>query len=137
MHQVVTKKTWRIEASSDAWDTICKEAASEEKIVVSKTIKMKNMKNIVMGEGMEGAQNRKIIFFLWETTTVELNEETMEGKRRRVVISTEVIAGKGQSITVVTTADESEEAKVMDADQVCVTEEGKLREKKKEEEKDD
>ncbi|KAH7829536.1 uncharacterized protein MONOS_17096 [Monocercomonoides exilis] len=48
-----------------------------------------------------------------------------------------VIAGKGQSITVVTTADESEEAKVMDADQACVTEEGKLREKKEEEEKDD
>ncbi|KAH7824211.1 uncharacterized protein MONOS_14727 [Monocercomonoides exilis] len=123
MHQVVTKKTWRIEASSDAGDTICGGVSGGMMADMMERKRKKMMKSGAMEGGMGGVQNWrrsladwKNIDFLGKTMTVVQNEAPGEGKRRRVVISTEVIAGKGQSITAVTTDDESAEANVMDAD---------------------
>ncbi|KAH7823542.1 putative Ubiquitin family [Monocercomonoides exilis] len=115
MHGVVTQETWRNEASAFSGDAICAGAASGEMMedTMARRKKMMMM-NVVIGEGMEAAQNWrrsvsdwKNINFLGVTTSVVLNEALYEGKRRRAVIPKEVIAGKGQStVTVVATDDE-------------------------------
>ncbi|KAH7830285.1 putative Ubiquitin family [Monocercomonoides exilis] len=114
MHGVVTQETWRKEASAFSGDAICAGAASGEMMVDTMARKKKKMMmmNVVIGEGMEAAQNWrrsvsdwKNINFLGVTTAVVLNEALYEGKRRRAVIPKEVIAGKGQSTVIVVATD--------------------------------
>ncbi|KAH7817637.1 uncharacterized protein MONOS_18130 [Monocercomonoides exilis] len=125
MHGVVTQETWRKETSACAGDAICGGAASGEMMADMMARKRKKMMmNGAMEGGMGGVRNWrrsladwKNIDFLGETTTVVLNEAPGEGKRRRVVVPMEVIAGKGQStVTVVATDDEHVVAKVVGVD---------------------